>query len=170
MRRMQDYAEALLAARSEITRCKKQLQLLCAQHEVVSAQAAVVGVVTACVLWVHLGDPRDYDSGPAYRKAMGLNLKEYSSGKWLGQLRISKRGPSEVRRHLYFTALRMIRQKDVRAWYESQKSRRGDQRGAVMRALVGVMRKLPLALYQVGVHGKPFDPALLFPGVQPAAV
>lgn len=169
VRRMRDYAEVLLAGRSEVTRCKKQLQLLCAEHEVLRAQGAIVGAVTACVLWVHLGDPRDYDSGGAYRKAMGLNLKERSSGKWVGQLRISKRGPSEVRRHLYFTALRMIRQKDVRVWYESQKRRRGKQRGAVMRALVGVMRKLALALYQVGAHGKQFDPALLFPGVPSSA-
>ena len=29
---------------------------------------------TACVLWVHLGNPSEYHCAEAYRKAMGLNL------------------------------------------------------------------------------------------------
>jgi transposase len=154
----------MLACRREIERCKRQLESLCAEHEVIQAQAAATGVVTACVLWVHLGDPRKYDSGPAYRKAMGLNLKERSSGKWAGQLKITKRGPSEVRRWLYFAALRWIKKQGVHDWYEVQKSRRVGDRAGAMRAVVGVMRKLALALYQVGACGATFDAALLFPG------
>ena len=36
---------------------------------------------------------RDYHCAEAYRKAMGLNLKERSSGRYQGQLKITKRGP-----------------------------------------------------------------------------
>ncbi len=120
---------------------------------------AVVGTVTACVLWVQLGNPQDYHCGAAYRKAMGLNLKERSSGRWQGQLKISKRGSSVVRRWLYLAALRWVRQEPVRTWYLRQKAQR---RGAAKLALVGVMRKLALALYRVGGRGEPFDGVRLY--------
>ena len=120
----------------------------------------VVGPVTACVLWVELGNPQDYHCGAAYRKAMGLNLKERSSGRWQGQLKISKRGSSVVRRWLYLAALRWLRQEPVRSWYLRQKAQR---RGAAKPALVGVMRKLALALYRVGGRGEPFDRTQLYP-------
>jgi transposase len=83
--------------------------------EQVSAKA--VGVATACVLWVHLGDPSAYHCPQAYRKAMGLNLKECSSGIYPGQVRITQRGFGQVRRWLYFAALRLIRQGPVARWY-----------------------------------------------------
>jgi transposase len=90
---------------------------------------------------------------------MGLNRKERSSGRWQGQLKITKRGPSAVRRWLYFAALRWVRQEPVRSWYRRQKAQR---RGEAKPALVGVMRKLALALYQVGGRGEPFDRAQLY--------
>lgn len=164
VRRLQKYAAQARECRREVAASKKQLQVLSADHEVIQAQAAGVGVVTACVLWVHLGDPRNYDNGWAYRKAMGLNLKERSSGKWEGRLKITKRGHSQVRRWLYFAALRLIQQADVKQWYEAKKAKRPDDPIEVMRALVGVMRKLALALYQVGASGQAFDASLLFPG------
>ncbi len=61
------------------------------RHVVLQAQGKVVGVPTACVLWTSTGDPRKYHAAAAYRKAMGLNLVERSSGKYKGRLRISKR-------------------------------------------------------------------------------
>ena len=75
---------------------------------VLQDQGRAVGVPTACVLWASLGDPRQYSSGPAYRKAMGLNLVERSSGEYQGELRISKRGQPRVRRWLYLAVLRLI--------------------------------------------------------------
>ena len=43
---------------------------------------------------------------------MGLNLTEFSSGK----LKISKRGHSQVRRWLYFSALRWIKAEPVKSY------------------------------------------------------
>jgi len=162
-RRLRVYAEQSLSCRLEVSRSRQGLQKLCGKHEVIASQGEVVGFVTACVLWSHLGDPRQYDSGAAYRKAMGLNLKERSSGKWHGRVKISKRGSSQVRRWLYFSALRWVKRPEVKGWYEAKKARREGDRTEAMRGLVGVMRKLALALYQVGA-GKRFDAGLLFPG------
>ena len=160
-RRLQEYAEQALAARREVRRGKRQLRVLAPQEPVLQAQGKVVGVVTACVLWAGVGDPRDYDSGPAYRKAMGLNLVEHSSGTYQGQLRISKRGQPRVRRWLYLAVLRLIRQEGLRTWYRARK-RRG--KVATKKALVGVMRKLALALHRLVVDGVVFEGRRLFPG------
>jgi transposase len=161
-RRLQEYARQALAARQQVRHSQRRLRAVARRQPVLRAQGRVIGVPTACVLWASLGDPRQYSSGPAYRKAMGLNLVEHSSGTYRGQLRISKRGQPRVRRWLYLAVLRLIRKEGVRDWYQAKK-RQGQQ--ATKKALVGVMRKLALALYRVAAAGVDFQPRRLFPGV-----
>jgi hypothetical protein len=86
-------------------------------------------------------------------------LVERSSGTYQGRLRISKRGSARARHWLYFAALRLVQRCGVRPWYEAKKARDEDD---ARRALVAVMRKLALALYQVGVHDEEFQPRRLF--------
>jgi transposase len=163
---VQRYAAQTLQARRQLQRGRRQLGRLAASHEVLRAQARVVGGATACVLWACVGDPRDYPCGEAYRKAMGLNLTERSSGSHKGQLHISKRGQPQARRWLYLAAWRLAQQAGIGAWYQAKKERDGQQ---AKRALVGLMRKLALALYQVGAKGATFAPGRLFPGQTLAA-
>jgi len=92
---------------------------------------------------------------------MGLNLVERSSGICQGKLQISKRGCARVRQGLYFAALRLVSKPGVKEWYQA---RQGRGEGSAKGALVGVMRKLALALYQVGARSAAFDPRKLFPG------
>jgi transposase len=158
-RQIQEYAERVLAARQQANRARRRLRQLAAGHPVLQAQGKVVGVPTACVLWVSTGDPRDFDSAGAYRKAMGLNLAERSSGTYQGRLRISKRGSARARQWLYFAAMRLVQQCGVRPWYEAKKAR---HEGEARRVLVAVMRKLAVALYHVGVRNEGFQPRRLF--------
>jgi transposase len=160
-RRLQEYAAQALAARQQMRSSQRLLGRLVRGQPVLEAQARVVGCSTACVLWASVGDPCDYPCGEAYRKAMGLNLTERSSGTHKGKLHISKRGNPQARRWLYLAALRLAKQAGVRAWYQAKKSRDGQQ---AKGALVGVMRKLVLALYQVGAKGASFERGRLFPG------
>ena len=157
---MRQYAEWALAAYRQTQLARRKLAELAAQNEVLQRQARVVGVATACVLWVALGDPRNYPCGEAYRKAMGLNLKERSSGRQQGQLKITKRGPAIVRRWMYFAALRTSQSVFVRPWFAAKKARDKDRGNG---ALIAVMRKLSLALHAVGAEGQPFEPWRLFP-------
>jgi transposase len=161
VRRMQEGARAALSARDTVHEADQELGKLSQGQAVLRRQAAVVGATTACVLWVYLGDPADYHCGEAYRKAMGLNLKERSSGRYQGQLKISKRGPGAVRRWLYYAAMRLVQKPRVHAWYEAKKGHR--EKGG-KRALIAVARKLALGLYAVGVSGEPFDAQRLFAG------
>ena len=95
---------------------------------------------------------------------MGLNLVERRSGTYQGPLRISKRGNPRVRQWLYLAVLRLIRREGVADWYRARKAQ-----GPVARrkALVGVMRKLALALDHVAVDGVAFEAGKLFGGPPP---
>lgn len=158
---VRECAQQILDARRTKQQGKRELKRLGAGNEVLSRLGAAVGYATASVLWAYLGNPQDYHSGAAYRKAMGLNLKERSSGKWIGQLRITKRGPGAVRRWMYLASMRLLKKKRVRDWFETKKKRDGDRGG---KALIGVMRKLSMALYRVAIDKVAFDARKLFPG------
>jgi len=158
-RQIRDDAEQALQARRHGQRAERRLRGLAREHPVLQAQGKAVGVPTACVLWVSTGDPRNFHAAGAYRKAMGLNLAERSSGTYQGRLRISKRGSARSRQWLYFAVLRLVQRCGVRPWYEAKKSR--DENDA-KRVLVALMRKLALALYHVGVQGQAFDARRLF--------
>jgi transposase len=160
-RQVQQYARQALAALGEVRRGRRELAGLVRGREVLQAQARVVGSATACVLYASVGDPRQYSCGAAYRKAMGLNLTERSSGTQRGELHISKRGNPLARHWLYLAALRLVKKAGLREWYQAKKAR--DGRGA-KRAVVGVMRRLALALYAVGAKGASFEAGRLFPG------
>ena len=112
-------------------------------------------------MWMCLGDVSNYGSAAAYRKAMGLNLKERSSGKYKGALSVTKRGQRLVRKWLYFWALRWLREPAVKQWVHRKKQRDGGKGG---KAVVGVMRRLALAAWHVAVSGVAFDAGRLFPG------
>jgi transposase len=154
-------AQQALAAEAEIRQAKRRLEAFVEQDPRLAAEAQVVGKATACVLRVSLGDPRDYHCGEAYRKALGLNLKERSSGQHQGKLKITKRGPSLARRWLYFSAMRTIQQAPVRSWYEAKRRKDKDHGNG---ALVAVMRKLALALHVVATRGEAFSLERLLPG------
>jgi transposase len=158
-RHIQDCARQALQARQEGERSERRLRVLARGHSVLEAQGKAVGVPTACVLWVNTGDPRKFYAAAAYRKAMGLNLVERSSGEYQGRLHISKRGSARSRQWLYFAVLRLVQKAGVRSWYEAKKARDPD---AAKSVLVALMRKLSLALYQVAVAQQEFNVERLF--------
>ena len=124
-----------------------------------AALAPVVGPTTAAAIFAEVGDARSYSCTRAFLKAIGLNLKEKSSGTVHGQIKITKRGPSRVRQLLWLAVFRWI-QKDpiANAWYQRKKLRDGDR---ASRAAVALMRKLAKGLYHVG-RGGTFDSSKLF--------
>jgi transposase len=123
------------------------------------AIAPAVGETTAAVLVTEVGDPRNFSSARAYIKAYGLNLKEKSSGKYQGKLRITKNGSGRARQYLWLAVSRW-RKKDaiVQAWYAAKVKRDG---GKKARAVVALMRKLVKALFHVA-RGEPLDTQRLF--------
>ena len=119
--------------------------------------AGTLGVILSTI-----GDPRVYSSAGAILKACGLNLTELSSGKRIGEKAISKRGPSMVRRWLYFWAMRAIQREELREWYLRFHSPDFGHRDRPiahrkMKGLICMMRKLMRSLWSCVNQGKPFD-------------
>jgi transposase len=140
-------------------RAKMKVELMTQDAESLQNMSHAVGKVTAAVLYAVLGDVHDYDNAASYIKSIGLNLKEHSSGKHKGKLKITKRGPGVVRMYLYMAVLRLVYQNVVvKAWYERKLARDG---GVKKKAIVAIMRKLAGALWHVG-HGARFDATKLF--------
>lgn len=162
---LRDTGLAIQAQRRVIRGCKLELKRLTRGHGVIGAQLPALGLMTSCVLWLCLGDVKNYPSAGAYRKAMGLNLKEHSSGVHKGRLSLSKRGNRLARKWIFFSGLRWMKDARVKGWVQRKKARDG---GRGMKAAVGVMRRLALAGWHVG-HGEAFDAGRLFPGIPTAA-
>jgi transposase len=156
---IQEWALEALREQDKLRRENVQLRRMSEENEVIRMQVPVFGVGCACSFWVFVGDARNYSSGPAYRKAVGLNLKEKSSGKYRGELKITKRGMGLPRMYLYFAALRYLDHPAVQPWYEAKVER---SNGVKNKAIVAIMRKLVLAAYHVGAKGATFDPYKLF--------
>jgi transposase len=165
---MKEIASAIIRERKTIQRCRRELKKRTKNHRPIQSQAAAVGLTTACVLtsassaepWMCLGDPAQYGSAGAYRKAMGLNLTERSSGQYKGKLKLSKRGQRLSRKWMYFSALRWMQHPSVKRWLEKKKQRDGGRGG---KAATAIMRRLAVAAWHAG-QGEVFDPQRLFPG------
>ncbi len=156
---MQSLCRDILRAMESARQAEKKVKTLAKSDDSIQSMGAVVGLVTAAVLRVELGNPHDYDSASSYEKAAGLNLKERSSGKHKGQKKISKRGSGKVRRWLYLAALRLIHKDPiVQAWHQRKIRRDG---GKKMKSVIAIMRKLIRALWHVS-WGAVFDSSLLY--------
>jgi len=148
-------AEDAYRAHRAFTTAKTQVDQLAATTPAATL-APVVGHTTAAAVF---GDARSFPCARAFLKAMGLNLKEKSSGTVQGQIKITKRGPSRVRQLLWLAVFRWIQTDPIAdAWYQRKKRRDG---GRASRAAVALMRKLAKGLYHVG-RGDTCDSSKLF--------
>lgn len=140
------------------TTAKTSLERLSLQTHA-QRMAPTVGKTTAAVFATFVGDPGLFSSSAAYVKAFGMNLKEKSSGKFQGQVKLTKRGPGRARQYLWLAVCRWVKQDPIaRAWYLKKVER---DAGRKAKAIVALMRKLAGALYHIG-RGDPYDPTKLF--------
>lgn len=159
---VQELAALMRELQRELAECEKALEAAVATDEPTARMKGFGGLKAAVSAVALVGDPNDYGSADQYQKGCGLNLKERSSGKHAGKLKITKRGPGLVRKYLYLLACRMVQRERgcpyVRAWYLERQRRNG---GCKTKALVAVMRKMIKALYHVG-RGADYEPDKLF--------
>lgn len=165
---LQEIASELQEANQKVNACKNELESIVSKEDSMREYAAAVGPVTLCVIWATVGNPRNYDSSGAFLKALGLNLKELSSGQRQGQLAITKRGPSLARKYLFFWALRAVQRDELKRWYDDfQKVGRGSRDNSErrkMKGLVAMMRKLSRSLWYTCKHEEAFEYKKVFPG------
>jgi len=157
MQYLQALATEMKHSRLQQQRAKKAIELMIKSDDGLQEMGQLIGLVTTAVLLSCHLDPRNYDCASSYLKAFGLNLKEKSSGKHIGQLKLTKRGSSTARRYLYFAALRLIKLNPIaKAWYLNKVDPR-----ARNKTVIAVMRKLVKSLWYVG-RGEAFEATKLF--------
>lgn len=159
---MQLICQRILNAKRSVELCENKLRLLLKSDGFWSQYVDAVSAGTLSVILATVGDPRAYSSAGALLKACGLNLKEISSGKRKGELSISKRGPSMIRRWLFFWAMRSIQKEELQEWYRRFRTapNGGQSRSSSYRKMIGLtcmMRKLMKSLWSSMKQGKPFE-------------
>ena len=157
-RLLQTLAQDVLDTRKKLHELERDLQRQVCADATLARMAAVVGEITSAVLVAALGVPQNYADVASYLKSLGLNLKERSSGKHKGQLKITKRGPGVARFYLYYAVLRWLNDPVIKSWYQRKVQRDGGMKG---KAIVALMRKFSKALWYVA-QGAPFEPRKLF--------
>lgn len=154
-RLLQTIAAELREVNQRLREAQRELESFSTDAAATLVQA--VGKATSVYLMAALGDLGKYACPAALEKAVGLNLRQSSSGTRVGPVSISKRGPSAARQALYFFTLRMIKDDPiVRAYYETKRDGRPTK-----KAIIAVMRKLVRGLWHVA-RGAAFDARLLF--------
>ena len=145
---LKEIATEAHSALEQFSACEKRLKKIAKEHEVMQQFIKEIGAVTLCTIWSTVGDPAKYTSSGAFLKALGLNLKELSSGKRNGQLAITKRGPGLARKLLFYWALRAIQTKEMRPWYQGfqrvGRSGSGSAEHRKMKGLVAAMQALQI--------------------------
>lgn len=154
-------ASEMLRLRTKKKEAEKKIVSLVEGQNVSPALTQVCGPLTAAAIVTHIGDPKNYSSAGALLKALGLNLKERSSGRFQGPLHISKRGPALPRQMLFLTALRYLsHDKICAAWAGNKMGRDGPKRGR--KTVIALVRKLVKGLWHCARTGETFDTSKLF--------
>jgi len=157
---IQRLAEDLLRTHRTSADVEARMAVVVSERDELSALAETCGETTSLVLIALLGDLRRYPNAKSLLNAIGLTLKERSSGQQKGAHRITKRGPSKARFYLYWLVLRLVhRDPTIKAWYQRKLARDGDRGKG--RALIAIMRKLVKGLWHVA-QGAHFDSRKLF--------
>jgi len=133
MEMIQHEIEALLAELPQA----KQLQSI---HRLGTiAVAAILGLA---------GDLRHYKHGRQLLRRAGLNLAECTSGKFKGQIKLSKRGDSVLRKHLYFGMLSLVgHHPDFKRWHKRNQER-GMKKQASLFKLIGKLARILVGMVQ----------------------
>ncbi|WP_028609720.1 IS110 family transposase [Paenibacillus harenae] len=112
------------------------------------------------------GDLSGYAHGNALLRHAGLNLAEASSGKWKGQMSISKRGRPRLRHALFMATMALImndetfkRQHEVNVKTKSMKP---------MRSVMKLCGKLARILVAIARSGEAYEPDRALPMKQVA--
>jgi transposase len=112
------------------------------------------------------GDLSGYTHGNALLRHAGLNLAEASSGKWKGQMSISKRGRPRLQHALFMATMALImndetfkRQHEVNVKTKSMK---------LMRSVMKLCGKLARILVAIARSGEAYEPNRALPMKQVA--
>lgn len=115
-----------------------------------------IGTMTIAALLGYAGDLRNYAHGRQVLRRAGLNLAECTSGKYKGQIKLSKRGDSALRKYLYLGTMQLIcHNPDFARWHQ-RNQQKGMTKMASLFKLIGKLSRMVIGMVQ---RGEPYRPA-----------
>src|SRR5690606_30537678 len=117
-----------------------------------------LGTITIAAILGFAGDPRHYVHGQQLLRRAGLNLAECRSGKFRGQIKLSKRGDSALRKYLYFGMVGLVGQNpDFKRWHRSNQQK-GMKKMASLFKLIGKLARIVVVMAHTGEAYRPSHP------------
>lgn len=113
-----------------------------------------VGVITVAVLLGECGSLGGYRSYESLEKHVGLKLSRVSSGKYTGQLHITKRGRAQARLALGVAVVGMVTRRGL---FREYSERHKAQHQPWSKRRIAIARKLLKLMYVLARRGEQFD-------------
>lgn len=141
---LEDYQRAF--AVSEQVEAKMESTL---QETPLAALLETVGmtqVQCACIL-AFGGDISKLDHGNQLLRMAGLNLAERSSGKYVGKIKLSKRGNPRLRKYLFLVVIHLLKHSPTfRRWHRHNVDNKGMKKMASVIKLMGKLARILVAM------------------------
>lgn len=115
-----------------------------------------LGPITIAVILGCSGDLRHYAHGQQLLRKAGLNLAECRSGKYTGQIKLSKRGDSMLRKYMYWATVTLISQNpEFKKWHDRNVNQKGLKKFESVFKLIGKLARTLIGMVQRGEVYRP---------------
>ncbi len=125
-----------------------------------------IGPIHAATIRAELGDVTRFANVDQVVAYAGLEPRTRQSGAFVGQAKLSKRGPGALRHALYLATLVAVRYRDE---WRDRYQRLLDRGRAKKEALTILSRALLKVIYHLLITGEAYDPARLKPRAESGA-
>ncbi|MDM5308486.1 IS110 family transposase [Peribacillus frigoritolerans] len=156
-------------ASSQLERVTQEVTNVLEQIPFVNQILAIKGIseISLAGILGEAGDLSGFAHGNALLRHAGLHLAEASSGKWKGQIVISKRGRSRLRRYLFLATMSLVMNNtEFKALHSNNVKVKKIKK---MKSIIKLCGKLARVLVGIARTGSAYKPEMVFPLEQLAA-
>ncbi|MDM5357045.1 IS110 family transposase [Peribacillus sp. ACCC06369] len=156
-------------ASSQLERVTQEVTNVLEQIPFVKPLLAIKGIseISLAGILGEAGDLSGFAHGNALLRHAGLHLAEASSGKWKGQIVLSKRGRSRLRRYLFLATMSLVMNNpEFKALHSNNVKVKKIKK---MKSIMKLCGKLARVLVGIARNGSAYKPEMVFPLEQLAA-
>ncbi|MFE4431017.1 IS110 family transposase [Peribacillus butanolivorans] len=156
-------------ASSQLERVTQEVTNVLEQIPFVKQILAIKGIseISLAGILGEAGDLSGFAHGNALLRHAGLHLVEASSGKWKGQIVLSKRGRSRLRRYLFLATMSLVMNNpEFKALHSNNVKVKKIKK---MKSIMKLCGKLARVLVGIARNGSVYKPEMVFPLEQLAA-
>ena len=156
-------------ASSQLERVTQEVTNVLEQIPFVKQILAIKGIseISLAGILGEAGDLSGFAHGNALLRHAGLHLAEASSGKWKGQIVLSKRGRSRLRRYLFLATMSLVMNNpEFKALHSNNVNVKKIKK---MKSIMKLCGKLARVLVGIARNGSAYKPEMIFPLEQLAA-